>query len=131
MECYQPDSNTWQIKPSMSISRYSTGVGALGDTLFVVGGMTDGGPCKYVESFNSVKGTWSRLPDLNIARSSPAVIAVDDQLYVIGGHDGENFLSTIEMYDPMSNTWSMLPSNMNLGKKFVTAALIDESILKI
>lgn len=128
VECYNTKNDSWHTMPPMSTRRCGPGVGALGNSLFVVGGWDASE--KQVECFDPVKRTWSRLPDMNVARGGPGLIVVNDQLYVIGGYKNGCALDSVEIYDRNSNAWSMLPCSMNRGKHSVVAALIDKTKIK-
>lgn len=127
VEYYKDDTNLWYTIPKMSIERSGSGVAALGNELYVVGGMANTEFCNQVDVFNPDECSWRRLPDMNIARSGPGVIAVNNKLYVIGGYNDSGVLKSIEVYDPVNDSWSMLSSSMRTGKCFVAVDLIEKT----
>lgn len=128
IQTYKLHTNSWYLMPNMSIKRRQSGVAAIKNTLYVVGGRNHEGACNHVEAFNYDQCCWSRMANMNVARSAPGVIPLNGQLYVVGGYNfPSGCLDSVEVYDPQSNTWTMLENSMATGKRNVAVAIIDKS----
>ena len=65
--------------------RLHAAVIALPGSLYMIGGMSDGGaPCDYVSRFDAVNDHWEELAPLPTPRYNCAAVALQSCLYVIG-----------------------------------------------
>lgn len=82
------------------------GAAALGEEIFVIGGITsgapDGRPSAY--AYNVRSDAWRRLPAMPTARHHHAVVAYQGQVCALGGR-GQRAAQRFECYDPRSDSW--------------------------
>lgn len=107
---YDPETEAWSEAPSMpdGFHRGAAGVAAIGDVVYVVGGLAAGQATSAVHAFDTVSGAWRRLPDLpGPPRDHMAAAAVDGLLVVAGGRDGRigAHVARVDVFDPVSETW--------------------------
>jgi N-acetylneuraminic acid mutarotase len=104
---YDPATNTWTTKTTMSVRRKNLAAGVAGGILYAVGGDNDSSYFATNEAYNPASDTWAAKASMPTARSFPSAGVVNGILYVVGGEN--NFtgtLTTVEAYDPATNMWS-------------------------
>ncbi|MEZ4434536.1 MAG: kelch repeat-containing protein [bacterium] len=107
---YDPETEVWSEAPAMpdGFHRGAAGVAAIGEVVYVVGGLAAGQATSAVHAFDTVSGAWRRLPDLpGPPRDHMAAGAVDGLLVVAGGRDGRigAHVARVDVFDPVSETW--------------------------
>ena len=108
----------------MPTRRFSPGVAALDNKIYVTGG-GDVGAMSSVDCYDPDTNTWSQVANMNIARSGHSLVSLHGRLYAIGGND----IDSVEVYDPDNNAWTLLQHKLD-GKVFKTGAgLIMKSFL--
>ena len=112
LEAYDPVSNTWTTKASMSIGREGPAAGVINGVLYVAGGVvggTNGGTAlTALEAYDPVSNTWTTKAPMPTARGGAAAGVINGVLYVVGGiTGGGTTLTSVEAYNPGSNTWAM------------------------
>ncbi|KAL0579166.1 hypothetical protein V5O48_002847 [Marasmius crinis-equi] len=115
-------SGTWQNLTSIpSGPRQEECVASIGDTVYVVGGVTSPPPndtfpptIALVEAFNTTDNTWRRLADLPITINHCNIASLNGKLYVLGGLVGQGgvWVRTGRAFEycPQSDAWTELPS---------------------
>jgi N-acetylneuraminic acid mutarotase len=114
---FDPTADAWTPLPSLPTARGGATAQAIGDQLYVAGGMgADGASVATVEVFDPSAGeggAWSTAPSMSVRRDNPGSAALDGRLYVFGGRtrdaDGtevDGTLTSVEMYDPGTETWT-------------------------
>ena len=94
-------------KNNILIALFSlTGVAAINQYIYVVGGFDGSRQLNSVERFDTENKVWETATPVTIARSALSLTSLDDKLYAIGGFDGNQFLSIVEVFDPKTNTWT-------------------------
>ncbi|PYO42038.1 MAG: galactose oxidase, partial [Gemmatimonadetes bacterium] len=93
-EAYDPSSNTWTTKASLTTPRYGPGVAAVNGILYAVGGYNNSGSLATVEAYDPAANTWTMKASMAAARSGFAVVAINGMLYAVGN------LATVEAYQP-------------------------------
>jgi N-acetylneuraminic acid mutarotase len=114
-EAYNPATNSWTTKPSMSVPRTAAGVAVVGKTIYVIGGATDtsdtvGTLLRSVEAFDTTTGTWTAKAPISAARIQLMVAALNGKIYACGGSEwppGPEEVATLEEYDPQADTWTV------------------------
>ncbi len=131
VQVYYPDTNKavelnkkdfWPgTTPSKCVSLPGTGVTTIGNTAYVVGGMsfsTSVPACtddnsSQVWSFDpmgAVGKKWKAMPDLNVARGYVATAVMGGTIYAIGGDVNESGTltadPTVESWKPGDKTWN-------------------------
>ena len=111
MECFDPSSNQWTDRPSMSIKRKFAGAAVYSGKIFVVGGYSDMG-FKILEAscemFDPVLDQWSLVSSPVVPRAACAMVRFDDHLYLFGGEVyAETNLDSVERYDVKTDKWEL------------------------
>jgi len=99
----------WETVAPMPDSRQNFGAAAIGDTIYVVGGMD-----AYSRTLNSLiaydiaKDAWRTLPNMPQPVDHPAVVTDGSKLYVLGGTSGlaGRMVDSAFAFDPKKGTWS-------------------------
>lgn len=101
------NDKTCELVITYCVSPYSfyTGVAALNQFIYVVGGFDGTRQLASVERYDTEHGVWDTVAPISIARSALSVTSLDGRLYAMGGFDGFNFLAIVEVYDPELNLW--------------------------
>ncbi len=117
---YDPVSNTWATRASMSQGRAGLAIAVVGNAIYVIGGRTGtGGPCSggalsSVERYDIDEDTWTTVAPMPVALSDRAAATVGGKIYVFGGCSGgfPIFTNAVDVYDPVTDTWSSAPADM-------------------
>lgn len=92
-----------------------------GGKVFVVGGVTDGGP---TEAYDPTSGTWASLATMGMARSYfTATLLPGGKILVAGGQGFSSLLSSAQVYDSVSGTWTGVAS-MTASRNAHTASVL-------
>jgi photosystem II stability/assembly factor-like uncharacterized protein/N-acetylneuraminic acid mutarotase len=109
VEEYDPSTNTWRARASMSVARATFGLATGPDGLiYAVGGYSwDAGMLSSVEAYDPATNTWTPRASLPVTRQHHALaLAGNGKLYAVGGiisccaETGR-----VDEYDPATNTW--------------------------
>ena len=133
-QVYDPATNTWESRNSMSVPRNHAFSGVVNGKIYVIGGRTGHGfilsatTTNVVEEYDPVSNMWSipkeRMPT---ARSGGASGTDGRRIYVAGGEVTTTELvgafRAVEAYDPATNSWMTLPS-MPMPRHGVAGAVI-------
>ncbi len=110
VEVYNPKTNTWTTKSSLSIPRTHPSVCVLNDKIYVIGGSAResseaSSHLPLVEIYDPNTDTWTKKQDMQIPRMNIISIPFRGEIYTIGGqiHDG---IANVEVYNPINDTWS-------------------------
>lgn len=83
----------------------STGVAALNQYIYVVGGFDGTRQLSSVERYDTENNVWTMVAPIKVARSALSLTVLDEKLYAMGGFDGHNFVAIVEVYDSKLNRW--------------------------
>jgi N-acetylneuraminic acid mutarotase len=120
-DMYDPATNKWQSRASMSVPRNHAFSGVVNGKIYVIGGRTghafilSATNTDVVEEYSPLSNTWNapkeRMPT---ARSGGASGSDGRRIYVAGGEVTTKELvgayRAVEVYDPPTNSWGKLPS---------------------
>jgi N-acetylneuraminic acid mutarotase len=120
-DMYDPATNKWQSRASMSVPRNHAFSGVVNGKIYVIGGRTghafilSATNTDVVEEYSPLSDTWNapkeRMPT---ARSGGASGSDGRRIYVAGGEVTTKELigayRAVEVYDPPTNSWGKLPS---------------------
>lgn len=103
---FDPAANEWTPKTSMpaGTERGSSFVAAIGDQLYVAGGLRDGSVADF-SRYDTKTDAWEPLPALPAARDHGAGAAFDGRFYAFAGRNGPH-TSRVDVFDPTTKTWS-------------------------
>jgi N-acetylneuraminic acid mutarotase len=123
---YDPETDRWSELPPMPTARGAAASAVIGDTLYVAGGMAQGGRLSgALEAFDFRTERWRRLADIPTPREHMIGAAVDGVFYVAGGRSlTDDSLSVVERYEPEADRWTRVaPLPQEAGS--LEAASID------
>lgn len=120
----------WETVKPMPDARAAFGAAALGNTIYVVGGI-DG----YFRTLSSALAydigadVWREIPRLPQAVHHPAVVTDGERLFVIGGLSGlaSRPLDDVYAYDPQKDAWEQL-GRLNDFRGASAAAELDGTV---
>ncbi|MGP4051445.1 Kelch repeat-containing protein [Streptomyces sp. 2A115] len=107
------------LAPIASGPRQEHSVAAVGDDVYVIGGVVVADPANgftttgRVEVYNTRHDTWSDAAPLPVAMNHPNVAAVDGRIYLLGGLSGGASWQALRdsfVYEPRADRWTRLPS---------------------
>jgi uncharacterized protein (TIGR03437 family) len=124
---YDPRANTWQRVAQMNTPRGASGVAAIGDRIYVAGGLTTGGSVAVFESFDTQTRQWSVLPPMPTARDHLTAQAAGEKFYAISGRAAQIF-TVNEEYDVATRTWRSR-ARIPTGRGGLGSAVVDGRIL--
>lgn len=118
------------LAPIAGGPRQEHSVAAIGDEVFVIGGMHaspagDLVTTDRVEVYDTRHDTWSEASPLPVPMNHANVAAVDGKIYVLGGLSGGASWEALPdsfVYDPATDRWSELPP-MPAGEERGSAAV--------
>jgi hypothetical protein len=101
----------WSAHAPLPTARQEVAVAALGDRVFVIGGLGElGAPIGTVEAYRPVSDSWETLTPLPAAVHHAGAAVVDGRLFVVGGYLDRippwRAQRTVFEYDPTRNAWS-------------------------
>jgi hypothetical protein len=102
---------SWSRLPDMPESRAAAGAAVVGRTLYVMGGVTDGGLARSGLAFDLDQRRWSTVEGPT-PREHLGVTAARGAVYAVAGRTAgfDTNLNLVEVYAPARRTWSRLPS---------------------
>jgi len=110
MEAYDPATDTWSTKATMTTARYYHSAAAANGKIYVIGGY-NGGPLSSVEVYDIATDTWSSKSAMTTARYGLSAVEVNGRIYAIGGRGvSDPYFSLIEEYNPSTDTWTTMLS---------------------
>lgn len=114
-----PATGQWSDGPEIPTARRRGGAGCVvvGDTLYLVAGITDGhwgGHVAWVDAVDLTTGVWRQLPDAPRARDHFQAAVLDGQLFAVGGRRSsaathETFAlvePAVDVFDLARETWT-------------------------
>jgi len=85
---YDPISGTWDTNlPTLNVARSSPELVSVNNTLFAIGGSSDGGPLSSVECWSPGDSSWTLCESLNVARVGHETAAIGQTIYAFGGYN--------------------------------------------
>ncbi|MCK4396195.1 T9SS type A sorting domain-containing protein [candidate division WOR-3 bacterium] len=124
---YNPVTNSWTIKASMSTPREGAACGVVDGKIYVIGGYDGTNFLNSVEVYNPGTNFWSTKASMPSERAFIASAVVDGKIYVIGGHNGTSPLNTVEVYNPSTNSW-LTKASMPTTRYWLAADAVGEKI---
>ena len=117
----------------MPLRRFSPGVAALDDKIYVTGGREYDWPFSSVDCYDPDTNTWSQVANMNIARRGHSLVSLHGRLYAIGGLNsiGEHDVDSVEVYDPDNDAWTLLQHKLDIGVTYSGACLMEECYTKL
>jgi N-acetylneuraminic acid mutarotase len=112
MECYDPKTNLWTVRSSMSQPRSFAAVAVLKGLVYVMGGESHPACHTSAEVYDPIEDKWSPVTDMNTPRSGAGAAVLDGMIYIAGGHDRQTHHSSMECYNPDTQQWKPC-ANMN------------------
>ncbi|XP_034249410.1 kelch-like protein 5 [Thrips palmi] len=115
MERYDYNEKKWFSLAPMHEQRYDFGCVAVGNFIYVVGGI--GGDQNHwlrsVERYDTLTNQWFIMAPMPYARASFGISVVDGRIYCVGGYNGVNFTNTVEKFNPRTNRWHCVQAMLN------------------
>ena len=107
---YSPDTNMWQVVPSLSYPRSGICAVADGRHLYAIGGISNSASLDIVERYNPKEKAWHTVASTLEKRVSAGGAAVSQKLYVFGGLHGTKYSDSnfCEIYDPVTDVWNSI-----------------------
>jgi hypothetical protein len=82
----------------------------LSGSLYVLGGVGEGGRLTSVERYDPDQDAWQAVTPMTTERSSFAAVVLGGRIIAVGGEDaGFSSLPSCESYDPVADKWEALP----------------------
>ena len=127
VERYNPLTNQWENRKSLSIPRFFAHLRPVGNTLLLFGGATLDKTgkvvcVKEVERYTPTSDTWCTITTMLQPRAEFGAAVIGNCIYICGGYswDTNRRLSSTEMYDCEKSTWTELPSKQKTIFKRIT-----------
>jgi N-acetylneuraminic acid mutarotase len=124
---YDIAADRWTPAADLPAGRAAHAMAALGDHLYVVGGVGPEPDSVFV--YDRRLDAWRRLATaLPTPREHLAAVALGGKLYVVGGRwSGQGNFGTVEIYDAATNVWSQA-TDMPTARGGLTAAVVGGRI---
>lgn len=119
---------TWQPLKDQPISRGAATAQAIGDRIYVAGGvLLSGQAVADLYIYDPEMDTWTKGPSMNVAREHLASCALDGRMIVVGGRTRGQNLRAAESFDPAGpGRWEPLP-DLPTARGGLAAATLDAS----
>lgn len=123
VDCFDPRTGKWEKLAPLG-SLVSPGCAAVGDRLFVAGGiLRTGSVSENVHEYDTVLDRWMERADMLQPRAMLGLLGCGDSLYALGGSNRSALLDTSEVLDLTSMQWSSGPRLPLPLRGFACAAL--------
>lgn len=123
----------WSARADMPTARTAVGAVALGDTVYVVGGLDGlGRTLATVELYRPETDHWESAPSLPKAVHGASVVALDGYVYVLGGFDGLSLHPTNDgfVFDTVTGTWQNI-APMPEARGAMAAAVLGDTLVVV
>ncbi len=129
LESYNPVTNIWTELLPMPTARFALGVGAIGGTLYAVGGFDGKNALDVVEAYDPTTNKWTQLPPMPSPTFDPGVGVLEGILYVVGGSNAPSHpINTVQAFMPSttkSNTaLNSIPNPSVFGQSVIMTATV-------
>ncbi|CAM4671414.1 unnamed protein product [Caretta caretta] len=106
MGSYDPHAEKWEKLTGLKSLTHPACV-ALGDKLYVSGGIYRNSYSDALYEFNSFNGQWTQLPSMSVPRATHGFLICNQRLYAMGGWCGfHEFLNSAECFDLAEQIWT-------------------------
>jgi non-specific serine/threonine protein kinase len=104
-------SGAWEVISPLPDARAAGTAVALGETVYVAGGVGADGLASRMLVYDAATDTWSAAPGPPTPREHLGGAGFAGRVYTVGGRRGgvNSILGAVEAYDPGSGRWSRLP----------------------
>jgi hypothetical protein len=135
VERYDPDLDTWSVAPPLPRPRYAHCACAVGDALYVLGGIEidEEGEEHTVNSvlkFDSRTQTWSEVAPMPAERDNAGACVLGSNIHIFGGrNDDMGKTSTTYRFSTETNEWATLapmPNALSRGRSHLRAGRIGK-----
>jgi N-acetylneuraminic acid mutarotase len=128
---YNPTTDTWTNKTPMPTPRYSFGIAAVGNKIYVIGGIVSyyyGTNNGVNEVYDPSTDTWQTKAPMPTNRTQMNANAVNGKIYLIGGRTAgpSSTVNLTECYDPVSDSWNREASMLYPVVSFASIVLDDK-----
>ncbi|XP_073988784.1 influenza virus NS1A-binding protein homolog [Rhodnius prolixus] len=106
-------SGRWERVTSLPLSRSHTGVCAIDDLIYCIGGFNGQNVIKQCDCYDPSTDKWFSIAPLHTGRYQAGCCGFQGNIWVVGGCDAWNILDSCEIYYPQKNTWSYGPRPMH------------------
>lgn len=115
-----PDGTGWRPLAALPMPIQETGVAAIGNRVYVVGGFAGFDVLDQVHVYDIAADRWDTAADLPMPIHHANVAAVGGKLYVVGALTGQDFapIPDVWEYDPAQDEWiekAPMPSALRRG----------------
>ncbi|KAM4589406.1 kelch repeat and BTB domain-containing protein 8 [Fundulus diaphanus] len=123
VDCFDPRTGKWEKLAALG-SLVSPGCTAVGDRLFVAGGiLRTGSVSAAVHEYDAVLDRWIERPTMGQPRSMLGLLGCGDSLYALGGCNRSALLDSSEALDLITLQWGPGPRLPLPLRAFACAAL--------
>lgn len=126
VEMYDPNTDTWQTKPSLPAPRFSAGGATLGNIIYLAGGDDGTSTLNTVLAYNTLDGSCTQIGTINIARFRTDADIINGKIYIAGGQPAAA-LNSIEEYDLSENT-STIKATLPEGRDFAAVVAFNNKL---
>ncbi|MGE0469397.1 MAG: Kelch repeat-containing protein [Nitrospira sp.] len=127
---YDPTTDSWTERASMSTARGALSVTEHDGKLYAIGGYDRKANNPQVEVYDPLDNVWMTAAPIPTPRDHLAAATIDGKIYAIGGRlDGDysRNLSVTERYDPVNDRWTRV-ADLPTARSGITAAVIEGKI---
>jgi N-acetylneuraminic acid mutarotase len=122
--------SAWTQAAPMPTARTGAAAAALGDEIYVIGGLDGfGRTVATVEVFDTKANSWRTAAPLSIAIHHAAAAAVAGRVFVMGGEEGlsSSPVNSVFSYDPGRNEWRSL-ADLPKERGGASAVVVDGKV---
>ncbi len=135
LDVYDTNTDVWQAKSAMQISKRGHTAHIINNILYVVAGERQWKETDVLLAYDILSDLWSTKSPLNVTRSFHASCVHNEKIYAFGGYTSNGLddstthtktVASTEVYDPDLDSWTMLASMSGNRSAFSCTTLNDK-----
>jgi N-acetylneuraminic acid mutarotase len=114
VQVFDPATGRWSYGPKLPFPAGSSATAAIGDMIYVAGGIVGDSTTRLAARLDTKTGTWSPIAPMPRGRNHTAAGTDGNRFYVFGGRGPEsgdsnvvaNGYADVQIYDPATDSWT-------------------------
>ena len=127
VQIYDISEDTWTVGASLPQGIYGSSYIQKDDTLYLFGGINNGGYINAVFQYNITENSWQTKTSMPYSNAYSAAVGVDNSVYILGGVGNKGVSDDIYVYNIEKDAF-IQEGKLNVRRKDFSALVYDEKI---